>query len=111
MVVTWTPLSLPEARGFVSHYTVAYSPLTTGKRRQEVSTTFRFISGMNASSAMVNGLEPETGYYVKVSGTTGAGEGVFSKVVFVPLLETGMTMLILCCITLNICIACIQVME
>ena len=32
MVVSWIPLSYSEARGFISHYTVAYSPLILEER-------------------------------------------------------------------------------
>ena len=84
MVVSWTPLSYVEARGFISHYTVAYSPLTNdGRKRQTLDTMFQTVPGMDSSTTRIEGLDPDTGYFVQVSGTTGAGENDFSPASYV----------------------------
>ena len=81
MTVSWRPLTLAEARGFVSHYTVTYSPqiISGGRKRQAVMT--EVVSGMDTS---IDGLDPETVYNVHVSATTGGGDGVISVVISVP---------------------------
>ena len=37
MVVSWIPLTYSEARGFISHYTVAYTPLTSNGRKRQAT--------------------------------------------------------------------------
>ena len=79
MVVSWTPLSYVEARGFVSHYTVAYSPQTSGgRKRQTLDTMFQTVPGMDSSTTRIEGLDPDTVYTVQVSATTGGGRNEFS---------------------------------
>ena len=74
MVVSWTPLSYVEARGFISHYTVAYSPQTSGgRKRQVLDTMFQTVPGMDSSTTRIEGLDPDTVYTVQVSATTGGG--------------------------------------
>ena len=74
MVVSWTPLSYVEARGFISHYTVAYSPQTSGgRKRQALDTMFQTVPGMDSSTTRIEGLDPDTVYTVQVSATTGGG--------------------------------------
>jgi hypothetical protein len=77
MVVSWIPLSYSEARGFISHYTVAYSPSASGRKRQS-GVMMETVSGMDASMTTVDGLDPGTVYSVQVSATNGAGVGVLS---------------------------------
>ena len=73
MMVSWTPLSYVEARGFISHYTVAYSPQTSdGRKRQATGQTID-VPGMDSSTTRIEGLVPDTVYTVKVSATTGGG--------------------------------------
>jgi hypothetical protein len=79
MVVSWIPLSYSEARGFISHYTVAYSPVVSGREVQSGVTTNR-VEGMNASTTTVEGLDPGTVYGVQVSATNGAGTSGLSTV-------------------------------
>ena len=88
MVVSWTPLSYVEARGFISHYTVAYSPQTSdGRRRQATGQTID-VPGMDSSTVTINNLDPETGYSVLVSGTTEGGVGEMSAPVTNPAPES-----------------------
>ena len=78
MVVSWTPLSYIEARGFISHYTVAYSPQTSGGRKRQATGQTIDVPGMDSSTVTIDNLDLETGYSVSISGTTGGGVGDMS---------------------------------
>ena len=81
MVMSWTPLSYVEARGFISHYTVAYSPqtrLSGGRKRQALDTMFQTVPGMDSSTTTIDNLDPEIVYSVQVSATTRGGRNEFS---------------------------------
>ena len=73
MVVSWTPLSYVEARGFISHYTVAYSPQTSGGRMRQATGQTVTVPGMDSSTTTIDNLDPDTVYSVQVSATTGGG--------------------------------------
>ena len=73
MNVSWVPLNLIEARGFVQSYIIAYQQASTGSRRKRQVQTQ--VDG-GASSAIVGGLQPGVAYEVTVSGmTTETGPG------------------------------------
>ena len=80
MVVSWIPLSYSEARGFISHYTVAYSPLTSGRKRQALDTMTQTVPGMDTNTTRIEGLEANTDYIIQVSATNGAGSILTSPV-------------------------------
>ena len=73
MVVSWTPLSYVEARGFISNYTVAYSPQTSDGRKRQDNGQIITVPGMNSSITRIVDLDPDTVYTVQVSATTGGG--------------------------------------
>ena len=80
MTVSWRPLTLTEARGFVSHYTVSYSPASqTAGRKRQADMTEVVVPGMESSMVIIDGLDPDTAYQVQVSASTGAGGGVTSE--------------------------------
>ena len=84
IMVSWRPLTLAEARGFVSHYTVTYSPqIISGGRKRQVAM-MEVVSGMDTNMTSIDGLDPDTVYNVQVSATTGGGDGVISVVISVP---------------------------
>ena len=85
MVVSWIPLSYSEARGFISHYTVAYSPLTSGRKRQALDTMTQTVPGMGTNTTRIEGLDANTDYIVQVSATNGAWTSPLSS----PLHVTG----------------------
>ena len=70
--VSWSPLSLVEARGWITNYTVYYSPTSS---KQYNSTTVSH----NLTSVVIGGLMPEVTYVVQVSASTAAGEGEKSE--------------------------------
>ena len=53
MVVSWTPLNYVEARGFISHYTVAYSPQTkvVGERDKHLTPCSRLFQAWTPALA------------------------------------------------------------
>ena len=80
MVVTWIPLTLPEARGFITSYTVFYSPQVSRGKRQEHHTMQKAVSG-NVNQTTINGLDPNTAYDVQMSANTTAGASALSEVI------------------------------
>ena len=75
MNVSWVPLNLIEARGFVQSYIIAYQQASTGSRpKRQVQT--QQVDG-HASSTIVGGLQPGVAYEVSIAGMTtenGPGE-------------------------------------
>ena len=80
MVVSWIPLSYSEARGFISHYTVHYYPITSEKKRQVPDTAVmtETLPGMDTNTTRIEGLDANTDYIVQVSATNGAGTSELS---------------------------------
>ena len=72
MVVSWIPLNFSEARGFISNYTVAYSPQPSGRKRQPSDTPTKVVPGMDSNSTTIENLDRDTEYGVQVSATNGA---------------------------------------
>ena len=68
MNVSWVPLNLVEARGFVQFYVITYEPTSGGSRRKRQQQTVQ-VNG-SASSGIVGGLQPGVPYDVSVSGQT-----------------------------------------
>ena len=76
MLVSWTPLTLSEARGFVTFYTVAYTPVLNSRRRQVSQDTMYINVSADSSSVTIVGLDGSLAYSVQVSAGTRAGQGV-----------------------------------
>lgn len=74
MNVTWTKLSLEEARGFITRYTVSYDILESRRRREAL---VEFVNS-ESSYKVIGGLGITMSYSVTVSGSTTAGEGLRS---------------------------------
>ena len=68
MNVSWVPLNLVEARGFVQYYVITYEPTSGGSRRKRQQQQAQ-VNG-SASSGIVGGLQPGVPYDVSVSGQT-----------------------------------------
>ena len=69
MNVSWIPLTLVEARGFVK-YVITYMKAGGSRRRQSPSP--KIVNGTDSSS-VVNDLEPGVEYDVIVGAQTGGG--------------------------------------
>ena len=77
MVVSWIPLTLSEARGFITSYTVFYSPQVNRRKRQEPNTMQKTVSG-DVNRTIIDGLDPNTAYDVQMSANTKAGASALS---------------------------------
>ena len=84
MVVSWIPLTYSEARGFISHYTVAYTPVSHVKKRQGTDTITQTVPGMDANTTRIEGLDANTDYIAHVSATNGAGTSELSSITILP---------------------------
>jgi len=71
MNVSWVPLNLVEARGFVQSYVVTYEPASGGSRHKRQQQQAQ-VNG-SASYGIVGGLQPGVAYNVRVSGQTTVG--------------------------------------
>ena len=65
--VRWKPISLEEARGFITHYTVTAEPV--GSQRGEFSVTV----GPNITRLVMHGLSSALIYWITVSASTAVG--------------------------------------
>ena len=88
MDVSWVPLTLEEARGFITGYTVTYTAEEDEERRRQLSK--RDHDGgsetvsEDQSSVTISGLDPDTQYSVSVAAETAVGRGVVSVPVTAP---------------------------
>ena len=80
VAVSWVPLTLEEARGFITEYTVTAQPANT-QRRQERTVTVSVPP--SERMAMVEGLEHTLAYWVSVSASTAAGTSTNNSRVYV----------------------------
>ena len=77
MNVTWTKLTLEEARGIITTYTVTYE-IVSSRRRKEVMED---MSEPDNSYKVVGGLDFTSSYLVMVSASTAAGRGISSSAI------------------------------
>ena len=85
MNVSWTLLTLEEARGFVTSYTVSYRKDEGMAKRTTESVV---VPGGEQSSVVIGGLGPGSSYLVSVSASTSAGTGEMSEPIVVPVTTT-----------------------
>ena len=88
MVLSWIPLTLSEARGFITSYTVFYSPQVSRTKQQEPNTMQKTVSG-DVNQTTIDGLGPNTAYDVRMSANTKAGASILSEAISVPVLDAG----------------------
>ena len=81
MNVSWTLLTLEEARGFVTSYTVSYRKDEGMAKRTTESVV---VPGGEQSRVVIGGLDPGSSYLVSVSASTSTGTGEMSEPVSVP---------------------------
>ncbi len=79
IIVSWKPLTLSEARGFITFYIIEYYPSLNIKKRQAPSDIMRVSVSADSSNAITNGLDEDLNYFVQVSASTSAGGGVVSS--------------------------------
>ena len=87
--VTWDLISITEARGTLTNYTVTLTPQSASSRRRRQTTnnggSISVTVSPQQSSVVVGGLDPSLQYRVSVSArTAGAGQGNGSDPLPVP---------------------------
>ena len=89
MRVSWQPLNLSEARGFVLFYTIAYTPILNTRIRQD--NTMHVNASADESNHTIEGLDSGLEYSVVMSASTEAGQGTVSDATKVSLhkMDTG----------------------
>ncbi len=78
IIVSWKPLTLSEARGFITFYIIEYYPFIIENKRQSLDIMRMNVSAL-LSSTTIGGLEENLDYMIQVSASTSAGSGVTSS--------------------------------
>ena len=79
MNVSWVPLNLVEARGFIQVYVITFERASGNRRKRQQQEA---QADASASSSIVGGLQPGVPYDVSVSGQTVArGRSEFKQYV------------------------------
>ncbi len=96
ILLFWIPLTLSEAQGFVTTYTVSYRQRATSSTRQLGE---RQVTAIRSNGTIVTGLQEEATYLVQVWASTAAGAGVRSPIVTVspppaPIISILMTIIV-----------------
>ena len=80
--VTWTQLTLEESRGFLTSYSVAYSPSeTTTCPEVDLETNTILTTSSEYSQLVISDLDPRLEYCVGIAASTVAGTGNYSATV------------------------------
>ncbi len=77
ITLSWSPLTIIEARGFVRNYTIIYYPALESRKRQQPNMMSIAVDG-NVTSTTNNILYVTSAYSVQISANNGAGRGPFS---------------------------------
>ncbi len=78
IMVSWKPLTLSEARGFITFYIIEYYPFIVENKRQSLDIMRMDVSAF-LSSTTIGGLDGKLDYIIQVSASTSAGSGVGSS--------------------------------
>ena len=89
MELFWNPLTLSEAKGFMTAYTVSYRQLTTSSDSGELEELQE--TAIRNDGTIVTGLEEDATYLVQVWASTAAGAGERSPILLVQLAPTTTT--------------------
>ena len=84
MIVSWTKLTLTEARGFILNFSIVYYQSSGNRRRQQFKTVSVTV-GNDSTKITISGLDEKLVYSVQVSANTVAGRGPLSMPYLVPL--------------------------
>ena len=79
MNITWVKLSLEEARGVVTGYTVSYDTLDSRQRKE----TMLELAEPENSYKVIGGLGFTNSYSIRVSASTAVGQGTSSPPIIV----------------------------
>ena len=83
ILVSWTPLTLVEARSLIQFYRVTYDPRSVGRKRQSGTTCSQSPCDVpgTESSVLITELDPSTSYVLQVAVVNGGGQRGPSTVV------------------------------
>ena len=73
MNVSWTQLTLMEARAFITEYSISYKTARSSRRQQTTPVVHK--APADSSSTVVDGLDPSADYLVSLSAATSVGLG------------------------------------
>ena len=73
MNVSWIPLTIVEARGFILNYLIEYSEVGSSRRRKRQTTGSPVEVPASQSSVVISDLTPGVSYNVGVTATNSAG--------------------------------------
>ena len=82
VAVSWQPLTLEEARGFITHYTITAERVDNTARQRQV-TTLNTTAEPDTKEDVLMELDPNKKYWVSVSASTSAGTSTNSNRAFV----------------------------
>ena len=77
MNVTWEKMSLVEARGFITGYTISYDVFEGRQWRAAIVEEV----GPDKLYKVIGGLDPKNKYILTMSASTSAGKGVESAAI------------------------------
>ena len=77
--ISWEPLTLSQARGFLTNYTITLSPVSLSQEKR-ASIITRTVPASQAMIVVAD-LEPEQLYYITVAGSTSIGLGLPSEII------------------------------
>ena len=72
--VSWSPLTLAQARGFLTGFTITLTPTPISRKRQ-TNDVVTAMAEPTDTSIVVTGLNPTLQYSVNVAGNTSSGGG------------------------------------
>ena len=83
ILVSWTPLTLVEAKSLIQFYRVSFDPMSSSRKRQSGTTCSQSPCDVpgTESSVLITGLDPSTSYVVQVAVVNGGGQRGPSAVV------------------------------
>ena len=81
--VSWTPLTLVEAKSLIQFYRVSFDPVSSSRKRQSRTTCSQSPCDVpgTQSSVLITGLDPSTSYVVQVAVVNEGGQRGPSAVV------------------------------
>ncbi len=85
-------LSLPEARGFVTNYTISYYPANIKRELIPLKIVTKIVD-KDTNKTTISHIERNTSYVLQVFASTSAGDGNYSETTF---LSTTFESMLLC---------------
>lgn len=78
MKVTWTPLSLSRAKGFIINYSISYNRVIAATVLDRKRQSGGVVVPANETTVIIGQLTPSAKYSITVSAINSAGRGIES---------------------------------